>query len=98
MYVTITGPADVAALRRALALVTDRHLALRTLFHADGTTTVTDAELAIAQRDLTTAADRDAAFDEIREAEERRPFALDTEPPCAPPWCALTSTRCASSW
>jgi hypothetical protein len=35
LYVTITGPADVAALRRALALVTRRHIAVRTLFDAD---------------------------------------------------------------
>jgi amino acid adenylation domain-containing protein len=81
LYVTVTGPADVAALRRALALVAHRHVALRTLFHADGSTTVTDAEPALAERDLTAATERDAAFDEIRDAEERRPFALDTEPP-----------------
>jgi amino acid adenylation domain-containing protein len=81
LHVTITGPADIAALRRALALVARRHAALRTLFHADGTTTVTDADPTLAERDLTTAADREAAFDEIRDAEERRPFALDTEPP-----------------
>jgi amino acid adenylation domain-containing protein len=82
LYVTITGPADVAALRRAIALVTHRHVALRTLFHADGATTVIDAEPTITERDLTTlpAAERDAALDEIRNAAERRPFALDTEP------------------
>ncbi|HEY0806544.1 MAG TPA: condensation domain-containing protein, partial [Pseudonocardiaceae bacterium] len=83
LYVTITGPADVAALRRALALVTRRHDALRTLFHADGSTMVTDAEPTLTERDLTAlpAAERVAALDEIRDAEERRPFALDTEPP-----------------
>lgn len=83
MYARITGPADVRALRRAIAMVARRHAALRTLFQADGTVTVTDAEPPIAEQDLTAlpADERAAALAEIRDAEERRPFALDTEHP-----------------
>ncbi len=83
LYVSVTGPADATALRRALALVVRRHSALRTLFHTNDSTTVTDAEPTVAELDLTAlpAAGRAAALDRIRDAEERRPFALDTEPP-----------------
>ncbi|HEX4725395.1 MAG TPA: amino acid adenylation domain-containing protein [Pseudonocardiaceae bacterium] len=83
LFVTVTGPVDLPSLRRAVALVARRHVALRSFFHADGGTTVTDRELTPTERDITAlpATERTAALAQIRATEERTPFTLDTEPP-----------------
>ncbi|HEX4705042.1 MAG TPA: amino acid adenylation domain-containing protein, partial [Pseudonocardiaceae bacterium] len=83
LHVTITGPADLPSVRQAIALTARRHVALRTLFHTDGSTSVTDADLTVAEQDISMLpeADRGAAIARIRDDAARRPFTLDTEPP-----------------
>nr|QEO74439.1 phosphopantetheine-binding domain-containing pro [uncultured bacterium] len=80
----LRGPLDVAALRRALAVLVARHETLRTRFEARAGRPVQivedDAEVHLVVEDVETAPDPEAALRDRLEAHARQPIPLDVAP------------------
>ncbi|PWK81234.1 non-ribosomal peptide synthase protein (TIGR01720 family)/amino acid adenylation domain-containing protein [Lentzea atacamensis] len=81
----LRGPLDVAALREAWRVVVSRHPALRSAFVWEGVDSpvqvvLGEVDVPFEVLDWTSAADPDAALDELLDADQRRGFDVTTAP------------------
>ncbi|MCP2242216.1 non-ribosomal peptide synthase domain TIGR01720/amino acid adenylation domain-containing protein [Lentzea aerocolonigenes] len=81
----LRGPLDVAALREAWRTVVGRHPALRSAFVWEGVdepvqVVIGEVDVPFEVLDWTSAADPDAALDELLDADQRRGFDVTTAP------------------